>query len=58
VSTEPKILTTRQVADLFGWSIGYVRKGMARHGISEVRGWPEDRVMELIDGSKDMEDKR
>lgn len=45
---QPKVLTTPEVAELFGWSVGYVRKGMARNGISEVRGWPEDKVRALL----------
>lgn len=53
------ILTTRQVADLLGWSVEYVRKGMARNGISEVRGWPERQVRELRAGTtEDSENQR
>lgn len=43
----PKVLTSQQVAELMGWTPGYVRKGMRYHGIELVHGWPEDEVRAL-----------
>lgn len=48
MSGTPKVLSSERVAELTGWSLGYVRKGMARYGIELVHGWPEDQVMALL----------